>query len=471
MKLPGLYSFMRGLIRVGLGFYFRRIERFHPERVPETGPVLFVCNHPNSLTDSFLVGAAVPRKVNFVGTVQLFQFKPLKWLLENCGVIPVNRLKDDPRAMRTVAETFEACYRVLESGEAVGIFPEGITHDDPQLKTVKTGAARMALELEHRHSGKLGLVLVPVGLNLSAKEKYRSEALVNFGEPIRAADFLAGYPERKKECINELNAVIEQSIQAQIVHIPQLEQVRVVEAVKRLYLERLRIANRVISEPLLPRAEELVLSQRIAHAVEQVYREQPDRAARFVARLNWYEKWRGFFRLDDTSLVDKPQKRKLAWQGFFWALLAILGAPIAIYGWAHRLLPVCVVWWSVQKFANVKRHKAQTATAAIIAGVVSFTFFYGLYTWIFHLLFGWHAALWYGLTLPVAGIIAHYYARQVRRLGSGLMDTFVLLRAPAAARRLLRARAKLLAEIESVAESVREARLKNSQSTSHTPPL
>jgi len=27
---------------------------------------------------------------------------------------------------------------------AVGIFPEGIPYDDSQLKTVKTGAARMA---------------------------------------------------------------------------------------------------------------------------------------------------------------------------------------------------------------------------------------------------------------------------------------------------------------------------------------
>ena len=110
-----------------------------------TGRSVRVCNlNPNSI-DRFC--AAVPRKVNFVATVQLFQIKPLKWLLSNCGVIPINRVKDDPKAMRSVADTFEACYRVLERGEAIGIFPEGITHDDPQLKTVKTGAARMALEL------------------------------------------------------------------------------------------------------------------------------------------------------------------------------------------------------------------------------------------------------------------------------------------------------------------------------------
>src|SRR5882757_4162127 len=239
MKVPGLYRFMRGIIGLALGFYFRRIERFHPERIPATGPVLFTCNHPNSLTDSFVVSAAVPRKVNFVATVQLFRFAPLKWLLTSCGVIPINRVKDDPRAMRTVADTFEACYQVLERGEAIGIFPEGITHDDPQLKTVKTGAARMALELEHRHDGKLGLQIVPIGLTLSAKDKYRSEVLVNFGEPIRAADFLPGYGTRKKECVLELNLRIEQSIQALMLHIPQLEQVRLVEAVKRLYLDRL----------------------------------------------------------------------------------------------------------------------------------------------------------------------------------------------------------------------------------------
>src|SRR5260370_30939372 len=132
----------------------------------------------------------------------MFQFKPLKWLLTSCGVIPISRVKDDPRAMRTIADTFEACFRVLERGEAVGIFPEGITYDDSQLKEIKSGAARMALELEQRHGGKLGLQVVPVGLTFSAKEIYRSGALVNFGEPIANADFLADNCERRKGSIN-----------------------------------------------------------------------------------------------------------------------------------------------------------------------------------------------------------------------------------------------------------------------------
>src|SRR5213082_2135792 len=198
MKLLGkcLTTTVIGLLRIMLGFYFRRVELFHAERVPSNGPVLFASNHPGSVTDAFIIGTSVPRPVHFVATVQMFRFRPLAWLLKQCGIIPINRLKDDPRAMRTVVDTFEAFFKVLELQGAVGIFPEGITYDDAQLKTVKTGAARMALELEHRHGGSLGLKIVPVGLTYSAKERYRSEMLVHFGEPIDVAKFLDGYAAR-----------------------------------------------------------------------------------------------------------------------------------------------------------------------------------------------------------------------------------------------------------------------------------
>ncbi len=37
---PALYRIRRWLAGAGLAFYFTRIERFHSERVPITGPVL-----------------------------------------------------------------------------------------------------------------------------------------------------------------------------------------------------------------------------------------------------------------------------------------------------------------------------------------------------------------------------------------------------------------------------------------------
>lgn len=303
---------MRGLIQLALGFYFRRIEKFHRERIPATGPVLFVSNHPSSLNDSFIIGTSVHRKVNFIGTVLLFRFAPLKWLFLNCGVIPVNRAQDNAKAMRSVMDTFESVFRALERGEAVAIFPEGITHDDPQLKEVKSGAARMALELEYRHGGKLGLKIVPVGLTYSAKEIYRSQALVNFGEPICASEFLAGYDgESRKDCIRKLTHEIETRIQNLILHLPRLENQRVVEAVKSLYLERLRIGNRIIREPVSRQAGDLLLTQAIAKAVEIAFSEYPERAKTFVAKLDSYERRLKKLKISDDALAEFPDKKHL----------------------------------------------------------------------------------------------------------------------------------------------------------------
>ncbi len=442
-----LYRIGRWILRGALGFYFDHIERFHAEQVPAGGPVLFASNHPNSLTDAFVIGTAVSRKVNFVATVQLFRLAPARWLLEHCGVIAINRVKDNPRAMRSVRDSFEACFQVLERGEAVAIFPEGITHDDPQLKAVKTGTARMALELEQRYAGKLGLRIAPVGLTFSAKELYRSHVLVNFGIPIPVADYLSDYQQNRHAGIQALNGEIERRIQALILHLPQLERARIVAAVKRLYLGKLRLGNTVIQEPVTPQAGELLLTQAIAKAVEATYVQRPERAAEFTRKLNHYERILNRFRLSDEVLAHFPDKKQVLARSIGWALLAICGAPLAVYGWLHRWIPYTIVQWIVRRAARPTDH-TQVSTATLLGGLVVFTGFYTVCTAVCYRLAGWPAAFWYALSLPVSSLLAHYYAREVRRFGASLLTAKALLRAPATARRLLRERSELISLIE-----------------------
>ncbi len=445
-----VYRVCHWLAQGAVGFYFSRIERFHGERVPLSGPLLFTSNHPNSLTDAFVIGTSVARKVNFVGTVQLFNYRPARWLLRHCGVIAVNRMKDDPRAMRTVLDTFESCFRVLEQGEAVAIFPEGVTHDDPQLKTVKTGAARMALELEQRHAGTLGLQILPVGLTFSAKELYRSEVLVNFGAPLRVADWIKDYADNRHECIRQLTTEIEQRIEALILHLRRLERARLIQAVKRLYLDRLLVANRVIHEPVPPQVGELLLTQAIARAVDFTCEHHPEVAERFTQKLAHFEHCLGRLHISDEDLAHFPGHRRLFARCLLWLGLGLVLLPVTAYGWIHRWLPILALDRIIQRVAGLSHgNQTHVSTAAMLGGTLCFGLCYAAYFSVVYHFFGLRVGLWYLLSLPVTGLVAHWYAGRIRRFIASLRCAYVLFRAPSAGRHLLALRNELSAEIES----------------------
>ena len=444
---PAQPAGVQWLIRGWLSAYFARIDRFRADGVPATGPVLFVSNHPASLTDAFLIGTSVSRPVHFVASVKLFRAKWSAWLLSRCGVIPINRKQDDPTKMSTVAQTFEKCFDVLEHHGAVCLFPEGVTYDDARLKEIKTGAARLSLEIESRHNARLGLTIVPAGLTYSAKERFRSRVLVNFGEPLRPAAFLDGYDHDPRSCVRRLSGAIEERIRGLILDTPTLEHDRIVAAVRRLYLERLRSANLIVTEPLPTEAETLVLTRAIASALAHFERTEPDRVAAFVVDLNRYERWLGRLGLSDRAvghLTTPPGlMRRIA------AVVAlVVSAPVALFGWLHHLLPAWIVGWSLQRFTPVEYRKSQTPLTVMLGGTVALLASYAIYVITAWLWFGARPALVYAAMLPVSGLVAHSYLRALRYYGGRLRAAGILLQVPIARRSLVTLRRRLIQTIE-----------------------
>src|SRR5262249_22061061 len=148
-----------------------------------------VVNHPNALVDALLVGWAMPRRVVLTAKATLFDSRPLAWLLNWVGVVPLVRKSDvrdassatiDPRRN---ARAFDALRGVLRDGGAVVIFPEGISHDNPSLAPLRTGAARIALE-SRDEGGVHNLHVVPVGLTFERKDAPRTRVLVQVGDAI-----------------------------------------------------------------------------------------------------------------------------------------------------------------------------------------------------------------------------------------------------------------------------------------------
>lgn len=430
-----LGGLVRFLLATALGFYFRRIELLAPERVP-AGPLLVVANHPNSLADAAVLAAALPRPFAVVATAALFRFPPLAWLLRRLGVIPVNRASDDPRAMRTVAATFEAVYAALEPGGAVLIFPEGITYDEPALRPFKSGPARMALELEHRHGGKLGLKLLPVGLHYPSRGRYRGDALAHAGNALRAADYLDGYPERKKEAIQRLTDAVEAALKELVVHIPEADRADLVAGLGRL------------SEGALPQsaADDLERRRKTAATVALLYKDRPAEAAAFAARLAAYEALLGRLQVDDAAVRAAAGESLGRGESAARAVAAVVLLPVALWGLAHRFLPLALIAWAVPKLDPKDRLNARIGTHAILTAVPAFMGFYGALTWLVHSRWGWPISGWYLASLPVSGLLAHAYQAELSRLLTGAARLWRLGRLRRGAPALAARRAALIAE-------------------------
>ena len=162
----------RWIVRRLIRLYYPRIEVTGRNGIPRQGPVLLVANHANSLIDPVIVGIAADRSVRFFAKAPLFDTPVLGRLMRALGMLPAFRGQDDSKQVRRNLESLDIAAQALGRGDAVGIFPEGRSHDSIKLEQIRSGAARMAAQ--GVQAGARALKLVPIGINYQRKQLFRS---------------------------------------------------------------------------------------------------------------------------------------------------------------------------------------------------------------------------------------------------------------------------------------------------------
>src|SRR5215813_4167938 len=133
------------LLQFALRIYFKRIEVAGLENVPLNTPVIFVLNHPNALVDPVFLLCLAPRKVSFLAKAPLFRMPVIGYLVRALDSLPVYRRQDEGEDVSRNQETFVAARELLRRGGTLAVCPEGVSHDSPGLRPIKTGTARIAL--------------------------------------------------------------------------------------------------------------------------------------------------------------------------------------------------------------------------------------------------------------------------------------------------------------------------------------
>src|SRR5688572_7272440 len=181
--------FLRHLIRWIVRIYYARIEVTGRERLPAKGPILLVANHPDSLIDPVMIGIAARQPVHFLAKAPLFDIPIFGPLLSALGMFPAFRGTDDRAEVKRTLQSIDAGAEYLAKNEAVGLFPEGKSHDFTRVELIRSGAARIALQAFE--SGVKELVVVPLGLNYEQKDRFRSAVWIQIGRPLRVAEIAA----------------------------------------------------------------------------------------------------------------------------------------------------------------------------------------------------------------------------------------------------------------------------------------
>jgi 1-acyl-sn-glycerol-3-phosphate acyltransferase len=108
-----------------------RFRVLHRERLIHDGAVIFAMNHESYL-DPPLVGVASGREVFFLARKTLLDVPVLGWLLPKLNVVPVDQEGNDRSALK-------ALLRILKSGRATVVFPEGARTLDGTLQPALPG--------------------------------------------------------------------------------------------------------------------------------------------------------------------------------------------------------------------------------------------------------------------------------------------------------------------------------------------
>ena len=443
------YRILAWFLRVVTRVFFRQIEVAGLEHVPLTGSVLFAGNHPNSLIDPILIITTCGRKVHFAAKDTLFKGRLMRAVLRGLGAVPIKRRDDHDGSPRDSQPStggpvdndaaFSAMFAVLGEGGAIGIFPEGLSHDESQLARLKTGAARLALGGVQRSNQPIQIV--PCGLTFIHPKRFRSRVLVQFGPPITVEKSR----ENTAEQVRGLTTEIETSLRRLTINAPDWMTVRALDVVRRLYQpQEISIEDRV----------------ELARRFNTYYGEvaADPRVLSLMSKVRAYQQ-----KLDDLGLTDRELARDLSKLEVgarvmrhlslvaFWLPLTIPGAPLHV--------PPLVF----ARFASAKLtpRKDVVATTKLLIGMLLVLLAYSATIGVLW----WKAGFWWAalaaVILPVSGVATLRVLDRLRLVRRGLGVLFRRLRFRREVQSLRRERESLVDEVIETVNAVKPAHVES----------
>jgi glycerol-3-phosphate O-acyltransferase / dihydroxyacetone phosphate acyltransferase len=360
---------IRVFVRALLAIFYRRVDIVGLEHVPAAGGLVVAANHQNGLVDPMMVLAAVPRPLRPLAKSTLFRHPLIAPFLHLARAVPIYRREDAGGRPVDNAETFRAVVGALRGGEAILIFPEGVSQPEPALMALRTGAARMLLEADAAGAG--GVALLPVGLVLHEPGRFRAgRALLLVGAPVETADCVALHAVDPVGAVHRLTDRLTAALRRQIVEAEDRETLRLLRLMERVWREE---------SGAMPAPGSAAWLQRASRAYRWLRRTAPADTARFRREVEEYALVLDRLGLTPATLGRSYAPSIVARYAAREIAPLVLGLPLAAVGLVLHALPYGVLWMGIRL---ARPHPDTEATYKLAGGILIYPLAWALEAWL-----------------------------------------------------------------------------------------
>jgi glycerol-3-phosphate O-acyltransferase/dihydroxyacetone phosphate acyltransferase len=385
--------------------FYRRVDVVGAERIPADGPLIIAANHHNALMDGVLLLATVPRRLVSVAKAPLFSHPLIGPFLRLIGALPAHRRQEGGSDPMRNARLFAASTATLRRGDAILIFPEGVSQPDPVLMPLRTGAARMVLAAEADGAGPV--TLLPVGLMFHEPGTFRTGwALIAVGEPVGTAECVALGRHDPEEGARRLTARLGEAMRGLIAQVDDRETLRLVDHAERIWRQERDPGER---DPAA-RAE---WRRRATRAYRYLLHHEPPRVEGLRGLVERYVKDVEAAALSTRVGFAPPPARAVVRYALRQLAILLGGLPLALAGLIAHVVPYWLTWAA----ARLLRPEPDVeATYKLVAGLVLYPLAWILEGWLAGRVGGGWALALFVLLLGPAGFFALAWGERLRRL-------------------------------------------------------
>lgn len=260
----------------------------------------------------------------------------------------------------------------------------------------------MALGVEAKNNFKLGVHILPMGLNFSNPHKFRSKLQINIGVPISVNDYKELYEQDKFKAAHALKDEVRLAIEKLTVCIDSPATDQLIARVETIYKRNFLDAQ---NRRELDIHEELRIAELVRDKVYYFIQNDPERVKEVSLMLEDHAKLLQVLHLDGEVVdIIGNEKTRFTLDDFLYYLS---GFPIFLFGTINNFLP-----YKLPGIINRKINARHDFTGAILmsSGTFVFLIFYIAQTILIHYLTGsWIVAMIYLVLLPITGLMAYYY--------------------------------------------------------------